>query len=148
VRDVPAGYRRLNLPGEFPALIGPFHYRWDDGHLVIGLRVAARHTNARGVAHGGLLAFLSDAQLAVGLTAQVPLERFLPTINLNCDFVAPARLGTWIEGRTTILRTTRNLIFGQCHITGADGQVIVRANGLLKIPPAGDAGFPLRDLLS
>src|SRR5690349_1396894 len=40
-----------------------FYYRRDGERLIIGLRILAKHANARGVAHGGLLMTLADIAL-------------------------------------------------------------------------------------
>jgi acyl-coenzyme A thioesterase PaaI-like protein len=58
--------------------------------------------------------------------------RMTPTINLTCDFLAPAPLGAWVEGRGELVRATRNLLFAQGHAT-ADGALALRANGIFKI---------------
>lgn len=57
---------------------------------------------------------------------------FLPTINLTCDFLAPARLGAWVEGRAEAVAVTRNLLYAQGAVT-ADGVPCLRANGIFKI---------------
>jgi acyl-coenzyme A thioesterase PaaI-like protein len=71
---------------------------------------------------------------------------FLPTINLSCDFLAPAPLGAWVEGRADALRTTRNLLFAQ-GTAAADGVPCLRANGIFKITQQGAGRFTLEALL-
>ena len=63
---------------------------------------------------------------------------FLPTVNLTCDYLAPAPLGAWVEGRADPVKTTRNLLFAQGLAT-ADGEPVMRANGIFKITSAGSA---------
>jgi acyl-coenzyme A thioesterase PaaI-like protein len=61
-------------------------------------------------------------------------DHFLPTVSLSADFLAPARLGAWVEGRARVLRTTRNLVFVEALVT-AEGAAILRTNGIFKIGP-------------
>ena len=55
--DVLAGFEPLVKLRTSPFLdhVGPFFYRWQEKRLVLGLRIAEKHANARGTAHGGLL---------------------------------------------------------------------------------------------
>ena len=89
---------------------------------------------------------LADMQLALGINYERDLRRFLPTISLSADYLAPAPLGSWIEGRADILRVTRNMIFAQCLFT-ADGTPILRANGILRMSPEPDPRLNIRALV-
>jgi acyl-coenzyme A thioesterase PaaI-like protein len=65
--------------------------------------------------------------------------RFLPTINLQIDYLAASPLGAWVQGEAQLLRTTRNLVFMQ-GLVQADGVNVARTSGILKIgPPFEDA---------
>ncbi len=70
----------------------------------------------------------------------------MPTINLTADFLRPAPLGSWVEGRTDCLRTTRNLVFAQALIT-ADGEPVLRASGIFKVTTNQDGLSPVKHLL-
>ena len=66
--------------------------------------------------------------------------RFLPTINLQIDYLAAAPLGAWVQGEAQLLRTTRSLVFMQ-GLVQADGVSVARTSGIFKIgPPFEDAG--------
>jgi acyl-coenzyme A thioesterase PaaI-like protein len=39
--------------------------------------------------------------------------RFLPTISLQVDYMGAARVGDWVQGEGEVLRSTRNMLFGQ-----------------------------------
>ena len=138
---VPAGFKPLPLgpAGSFMDLTGPLHGKIEDDRLLLGFRVEHRHCNPIGVCHGGMLATFADMMLGVGCSFQADLGRFLPTVNLTADFLGPAPLGAWVEGRVEVLRTTRNLVFGQCLVT-ADGNPALRASGILKIGSTPTAG--------
>ena len=60
----PPGFEPLFRTSPFLDTVGPLFYRRDpERGLVIGLRIAEKHANARGIAHGGLLLTLADIAL-------------------------------------------------------------------------------------
>jgi acyl-coenzyme A thioesterase PaaI-like protein len=59
-------------------------------------------------------------------------SRFLPTVSLQVDYMGSAALGAWVQGEAQILRTTRNLLFGQALVT-ADGEPALRVSGIFKL---------------
>jgi len=143
--DIPQGFAELPLRYGFIGVNGPLYAKREaDGRLRLGFRVEERHCNPMGIAHGGMLVTFADMQLPFASRFQAGLpDNFLPTINLSVDFLAPARMGAWVEGETHVLRRTKNLVFAQCTVT-ADGEPALRASGIFKIGPemkAGDASF-------
>jgi uncharacterized protein (TIGR00369 family) len=118
----------------FTGHVGPFYARFEGEALVIGFRVARRHSNPGGICHGGALMTFADVFMAVASAVQGRMaESFLPTINLSADFLAPTPLGSWVEGRTDMLRKGRNFVFAQ-GMTTADGVPVMRSSGIFKIP--------------
>ena len=113
--------------------------------LCLGLRVERRHCNPGGSCHGGMLSTLADMLLVLGAGAQTGLSRYMLTVNLSCDFIAPAMEGSWIEGRLQVLRSTRNLVFCQGNLQ-ADGALVLRLSGIAKPSGAHEASFTLATL--
>lgn len=143
--EIPDGFTELPFRTGFIAANGPLYFKRDgDGLLRLGFRVEERHCNPMGMAHGGMLVTFADMQLPFGARLQGGLaDNFLPTISLSIDFLAPAKLGAWVEGETQVLRKTRNLVFAQCTVA-ADGEPALRASGIFKIGPEmklGEASF-------
>jgi uncharacterized protein (TIGR00369 family) len=137
--DIPAGFAPLRLSMGLLDAVGPLYGKWADDRLVLGFRVEARHCNPGHVAHGGMLATFADMLLPVASRIQSKTEMgFLPTVNLTCDYLAPAPLGAWVEGRADPVKTTRNLLFAQ-GLAMADGEPVLRANGIFKITSAGSS---------
>jgi uncharacterized protein (TIGR00369 family) len=133
---VPAGFRPLPMLGDFIAVNGPLYLRHEGDLVQVGFRVEPRHTNPLGNCHGGMLASFCDMLLPLSIhrkSKEVGL-RFLPTINLQLDYLAPAPLGAWVEGEAQVLRVTRALVFAQGLVT-ADGAIAVRMSGIFKIGP-------------
>lgn len=138
----PEGYRLLQLPASgYLQANGPFFAQWNGERFLLGFRVEQRHCNSSGVCHGGMIATLCDVLLTVGSNIQSGLSRFLPTISMTCDFLAPASIGAWIEGRLDILSTTRNLMFVAGVLEVASCGPIARTSGVLKVSGERDPRF-------
>ena len=144
---IPEGFRALNMGSGFMAINGPLYLRSvarDAGLIVhIGFRVEARHANPMGNCHGGMLASFADMLLPLSIHRLRPDvgRRFLPTVNLQLDYLAPAPQGAWVQGEAQVLRVTRSMVFAQGLIT-ADAQPAVRVSGIFKIGKPFDALAP------
>jgi len=138
---IPPDFVRLTFPpSAFVEMAGPLYGRRRDGDFTLGFRVEPKHCNAIGVCHGGMIATVCDMLLTVGSNIQSNQSRFLPTISMTCDFLAPAREGAWVEGRVTVLRVTRNLLFAS-GILDVAGEPVARASGVMKLTPEADPKF-------
>ncbi len=131
---IPAGFKPLTMMGGFMAVNGPLYLRHEGESVQLGFRVEARHTNPFGNCHGGMLASFCDMLLPISIHRKSPEvgQRFLPTINLQIDYLAPAALGAWVQGEAQVLRVTRSMVFAQ-ELATADGVNAVRVSGIFKI---------------
>ena len=138
---VPAGFKLLPRMGEFIGVNGPLYLKHEGDLVQVGFRVEARHTNPMRICHGGMMASFCDMLLPLSVhrkSHEIGM-RFLPTISLQIDYLAPAPLGAWVQGEAQVLRTTRSLVFAQ-GLVEADGTPVARVSGIFKIgPPFGDA---------
>jgi len=91
---VPPGFERLQRGGPFVAAFGPLYWRRDGEAVVIAMRIEERHTNMRGIAHGGMLAGLADCVLTMGMSIACDDRHTFVTANLTTDFVEAARRAT------------------------------------------------------
>jgi len=145
---VPAGFVPLPFKGDehFLSLTGPLYAKRENKTLVLGLRVEQRHCNIAGICHGGMLMTFADMQLGLGARFDSEEEfGFMPTVSMTADFLAPAPRGAWIEGRTDLLRSTRNFLFCQCIVT-SNGAPAMRASGIMKLGGAAISSKSLPDL--
>ena len=137
--DVPEGFRAREFGGGFIAVNGPLYARRNDAGFQLGFRVEERHCNPMGICHGGMMATFCDMLLPI--SAHVLSEeigrRFLPTINLQIDYLAASPLGAWVQGEAQLLRATRSLVFMQ-GLVQADGVGVARVSGIFKIGPPFD----------
>lgn len=134
---LPDGFHPLVLGGEFMAVNGPLYLRLVDARVQMGFRVEKRHANPMDICHGGMMASFCDMLLPVAVHHQCAEvgRRFLPTINLQIDYLAPAPLGAWVQGEAEVLRATRSMVFVQ-GLVRADGMPVARASGIFKIGPS------------
>ena len=132
--ELPEGFHPLPIGGEFIAHNGPLYVRREGERVQLGFRVEARHTNPMGICHGGMLASFADMLLPVSIHRHMhdSPKRFLPTISLQLDYMAPAPLGAWVQGEAQVLRATLTMVFAQGLIT-ADGKMAVRVSGTFKL---------------
>lgn len=132
--DIPEGFSPLQFTGTgFVDINGPLYGKRDGDHFLLGFRVEDRHCNPANICHGGMLMTFADMQLPFGIRLQAEIDPgFLPTVSLSAEFLAPAPLGAWVQGRTDVLRLTRNMAFAQCLVT-ADNVLVLRASGIFKV---------------
>jgi uncharacterized protein (TIGR00369 family) len=141
--DIPEGFKPRRFGDGFIASNGPLYVKKLERGVLIGFRVEPRHCNPMGICHGGMIATFCDMLLPISahhLSDELS-QRFLPTISLQVDYLAPSPKGAWVQGEGQLLRSTRSLVFMQGLVT-ADGQAVARASGVFKIgPPFADASL-------
>jgi uncharacterized protein (TIGR00369 family) len=143
--EIPTGFRPVAVGGGFIAANGPLYLLHEGAVVKLGFRVEPRHCNPMGMCHGGMLASFADMLLPLSVhrkSSEVG-RRFLPTVSLQLDYMAPAQLGDWVEGEAEVLRVTRSMVFAQ-GLVRSNGAIALRCSGVFKIgPPFGDdAGAP------
>jgi uncharacterized protein (TIGR00369 family) len=131
--NIPDGFRPLKFNVGFLEAVGPLYGRWDGERLLMGFRVEPRHCNPGQVAHGGMLATFADMFIPIAARMQSKADvGFAPTVNLTLDYLAPATLGSWVEGRADFLRSGKSLFFAQGLAT-ADDVLCLRASAIFKV---------------
>ncbi len=135
---IPRDFRPLFRTSPVLDLIGPLYCRGEGVDLVIGLRVEAKHCNARGTIHGGILATVADVALGYTMAFASTPPVSLVTANLTLDFAGTARIGDWLETRVDVQRQGSRLSFANCYIT-VNEQRIVRASAVFLVTGQLDA---------
>jgi uncharacterized protein (TIGR00369 family) len=126
---IPEGFREIPRLSPFNALVGPLYERRNGDELSVGLRIDAKHTNSRGICHGGVLATLADLALGYAMLAKTGGKAELVTAQLSIDYAGAAKVGDWIESAVEIQRVGSRLAFANCYLV-AGGQRIVRASAI------------------
>ena len=136
---IPEGFQARRFGEGFISVNGPLYTRRVEGRFQLGFRVEQRHCNPMGICHGGMMATFCDMLLPISahVMSKELAERFLPTINLQIDYLAASPLGAWVQGEAQLLRATRSLVFMQ-GLVQADGVSVARVSGIFKIGPPFD----------
>lgn len=129
----PTGFVPYARPSPYLELIGPVYEAVADP-AVVRLHVDARHTNARGFLHAGVLVALAD--IVMGHTAHRagPPDTGLVTVSLTTDFPGSAQSGDWIEGHAAVVHRGRQLAFTRCQFT-AQHRLVLTASGVFASVP-------------
>ncbi len=132
MRAPPAGFRPTDHSSPYMDLIGKLYESGEGETYRLGMWVEEHHTNRLGQCHGAVLAALADVHLirVIALTRKPRIT--MVTVHLGLDYLAPAPLGSWLEGRGRIDRMGRTL----CHSSGiiyADDKPVLRGAGVFQI---------------
>lgn len=128
-QPTPEGFEHLDRGSPFIALLGPIFHKMIDGRHVIGIRIEPRHTNIKGIAHGGMLVTIADSALGIALSLETGGKKSMVTANLSTDFLDAAYPGDWVEAHVDIQRIGGRLAFASCHLM-VGGKRILRASGV------------------
>ena len=134
VTEIPAGFEPHFRKSPFTDPWEPLYSRKTDKAVIMGLRLAKPHTNARGLIHGGLIASLADNAMGYSCAQALGWASSLVTISLAVDFVGSAEIGQWLAVESEVIRTGSTICFAQSLIK-ADDAVIARANGTFRVVP-------------
>src|SRR5262249_2887330 len=103
---VPEGWRPIATLSPFNALVGPLYKRGTGDAVSTGLRIEEKHTNSRGICHGGVLATLADLALGYAMKSRLEGDKAggfgFVTVQLSIDYSGSARIGDWIESEVRI----------------------------------------------
>ena len=127
----PPGFTETRLVDPFERHVGPIWEEGEKGAKRFGLRIAKEHVNMRGVIHGGMLMTFADA--AFGQAAWDATDHAdVVTLNMQSQFLAPAKEGDWLEVLPVLTRKTRSLIFLRGDFT-VDGAAVFSVSSVWKI---------------
>lgn len=126
-----AGYEVCPMAdGAFNSTVGPVLWRPHGTPVRFAFAAGERHTNGRGVVHGGML--LTFADQVLGLTVQLAVGTlYVATVSLNCDLIASAVPGDLVEGEAVVTRVTKSVVFVRGTLFRGDN-LLVNASGLWK----------------
>jgi uncharacterized protein (TIGR00369 family) len=127
----PEGFKPFRLQGNFAAVYGPMYYRQsDEGGYVCGFHSTAGHDNTTGAVHGGaLFAFADDL---IGRAVSATTRRHSATIALDAQYLAPAPLDAWFEGRAEIQGIEDDMAFVRTLVTCGE-RAILTADGVWRL---------------
>ncbi len=126
---VPQGFEPIFRTSPFLDLCGPLFYKHKGAQLIFGLRIAEKHANARGLAHGGLLTTFADISLGYALAYSTDPPGTYVTVHMDLDFAGAARIGDWLEARVDIQKRGSRMAFANAYLSVGE-QRVVRASAV------------------
>jgi len=132
--EIPAGLEPHFRKSPFTDPWEPLYSKKTEQAVVMGLRLAKPHTNARGLIHGGLIASLADNAMGYSCAQAMGWASSLVTISLAVDYVGSGQIGQWLAVESMVIKTGSTICFAQSLIK-ADDAIIARANGTFRVVP-------------
>ena len=102
------------------------------GHSEIRMRVGSRLTQPEGFAHGGVSAALIDSAVGLALCTMIDRGRPITTIDLQVNFLAPAKPGS-LTARGKIVHKGKRTAVGECQVVDAGGKLVSKGTATYLI---------------
>lgn len=110
------------------------------GKLVAEFVVREDMTNPLRTLHGGIAALIMDEMM--GMMVYLLGNPYAHTsVNLNCDFLHYAPVGTKLIATATVIRKGKNIIHCESKISNDEGKIIAKSSSNLVI-----TSVPIKDL--
>ena len=125
------GFTETALIDPFEIFVGPVYEQGQPPARSFALLIDERHVNMRGVIHGGMLMSFADAALGQAVwdaTDRAPSV----TLNMQSQFLKPARAGEIIQVTPELIRRTRSFVFMRGDFK-VDGETIFAATSVWKL---------------
>lgn len=142
--NAPEGYVLHGQPGGFVHRNGPVYVKYEDRSSHLTMLLGAEHTNASGIASGGLIMMLLDITLGTHVSAALAYKGICPTVQMSCNLVSAAKVGEQLIGESEITRITKTLAFASGHLRVGERR-IATASGVFHIPPEAADGIRSRN---
>ncbi len=136
--DIPEGFERQTRQSPLTDPWEPIYSKQTPDAIILGLRLATAHTNARGFVHGGLIAALTDKAMGHSCGHKMRGVHSLVTVSMSIDFISSAQIGQWFTVETDVIKTGSTICFAQCLVK-ADDVIIASANGTFRVVPKKEA---------
>jgi acyl-coenzyme A thioesterase 13 len=129
--------------GKYASEMGPAGIgRWlngkliavEEGSLSVEFEVKAEMLNPVQILHGGIGTTMMDD--VIGMTAfSLGRKDLYVSVNLNVDFLRPAKLGDKIIAKSQLIRGGDMVLHFECQLLHQDGKIIAKtASNMIKSP--------------
>ena len=128
---IPKGYKPYKtIEGKFAAHIGPYYIKYKYPRTIFIVFIDNTLSNLNNVAHGGFLMAYADS--VGGFYAYNKVKKPIVTVNLNCNFIKPVDVGSWLEAKAKIKTSGKSLIFIEIEMF-IKNKLVFSSNGIWKI---------------
>ena len=108
--QIPKGFKPYKtIEGKFASHIGPYYIKYKYPSTVFGVLIDNKSSNLNEVAHGGFL--MSYADSVGGFYAYNKTKKPIVTVNLNCNFIKPVPVDSWLLAKGKVKMCGKSLIF-------------------------------------
>lgn len=123
-------------PSAYTRWLRPVARKAELGNLVFEYVVREDMLNPAGTLHGGVTAGIIDDLIGATVFTLNEEGHFHPTINLNIDYFAAARLNDTIIAETTIAKRGRQIVNLLCEVWNDDKTKLLArgTSNLMKVP--------------
>ena len=141
MNNIPDGFTASHRRSPLTDPWEPIYVKQTAAGIILGIEVREAHCNARGFAHGGMIAALSDKAMGMSLLVQARVtfandKIGAVTLSMTTDYTDSAQIGDWLEFRGAVLKTGRSIGFTEMKVIvirdGAE-KLIARANASFKL---------------
>jgi acyl-coenzyme A thioesterase 13 len=114
---------------------------WEEGHIIMSMKLEARHMNPGGRLHGAIIAALIDE--AAGRAVSSLRREGHATIEMNISFLSSAGPGDEIVCEANALRAGRTFGFAEAEVRRrSDNKLIAKGRATFAIMPMRNEGAP------
>ena len=110
--------------------IGPYYIKYKYPNTVFIVFIDNKLSNLNNVAHGGFLMAYADS--VGGFYAYNKVKKPIVTVNLNCNFIKPVSVGSWLEAKAEIKTGGKSLIFVEIEMF-IKKKLVFSSSGIWKI---------------
>jgi uncharacterized protein (TIGR00369 family) len=102
------------------------------GRSEIRMEVGKGLTQQAGFAHGGVSASLIDSAVGLALCTMIDHASAITTIDLQVNFLAPAKPGS-LTARGRIIHKGKRTAVGDCQVSDEDGKLVSKGTATYLI---------------
>ena len=124
--------RQLAAKMPFYRFIGIHLTKLGRGRSEIRMEVGRGLTQQAGFAHGGVSASLIDSAVGLALCTMIDRESAITTIDLQVNFLAPAKPGS-LTARGRIIHKGKRTGVGECKVTDEAGKLVSKGTATYLI---------------
>lgn len=99
----------------------------EEGKLTADITVREEMTNPIGTLHGGMIAAIADEMIGATI-ATLDLPNVYVSVNLNTDFLHPAKLGEVVRAKAEVVRKGKNIIHTECTIFNSKNKLVAKSS--------------------
>jgi len=104
----------------------------EEGSVEVEFVVREEMTNPAKILHGGTIASMLDD--VMGMTVfMLGRESFYTTVNLNVDYLLPAKVGDTILAKSKIIRAGKTVINIECAIYNIDKKIVAKCSSNMVV---------------